>query len=150
MCSGRNALGSAIISLPLIRRCIISFCPESRSQIKYFPRREAFKTCTPVRPSINASRLVRRTVLSRPTSTLTIVLPTIFSCKPRRTVSTSGSSGISTASELLVNSSAKWCRLVGLLALQQLSSIDHCQNRATHRQYKQRRKIFLRDLVLRQ
>ena len=93
VCGGLTALGLAIINLPLMRRCIISFCPESKSQIKYLPRREAVRICTPVRPSINASRLVRRTVRSRPTSTLTTNLPTTFSCKPRRTVSTSGSSG---------------------------------------------------------
>ncbi len=54
----------------------------------------ARSSAVPVRPSIRAWRDVRRTVRSRPTSTPSIRRPTTSRSNPRRTVSTSGSSGI--------------------------------------------------------
>ena len=57
------------------------------------PRRVTAVTVVPVRPSMTAWRDVRRTVRSRPISTRSMRRPTARTSRPRRMVSTSGSSG---------------------------------------------------------
>ena len=94
VCGGRAAPVGAISTRPLIRRWIISPSPESSEPMRYLPRLPNAVIVTPVNPSISASAEVRRTVRSRPTSTGSIRRPTTCGASPRRTVSTSGSSGI--------------------------------------------------------
>ena len=77
-----------------MRRWTITASPESSGATRYLPRRPAAVIVVPVSPSITASADVRRTVRSRPTSTRTMRRPTTWSSNPRRTISTSGSSGI--------------------------------------------------------
>ena len=84
-------------SCPLMRRWIITVSPVSSGLSRYFPRRPASVIVAPVRPSMTARRDVRRTVRSRPTSTWSIRRPTTNRSSPRRTVSTSGNSGIGIA-----------------------------------------------------
>src|SRR3954447_13313207 len=76
-----------------MRRWIISASPVSSEQTMYLPRRPMEVIVAPVNPSISCWREVRRTVRSRPTSTRSIRRPTTNETMPRRTVSTSGSSG---------------------------------------------------------
>ena len=94
VCNGRAAPAAASSTWPLIRRWTISESPVSNGSTRYLPRRSAPSTTTSVRPAISSSREVRRTTRSRPTSTEVMRRPTRWRSSPRRTVSTSGSSGI--------------------------------------------------------
>src|SRR5215217_2281931 len=91
--AGRTAPAGANSSWPLIRRCTIIVSPVSSGHSRYLPRRSAATIVAPVRPSTTCCLDVRRTVRSRPTSTSSTVRPTTRPANPRRTVSTSGSSG---------------------------------------------------------
>src|SRR5262245_33054119 len=107
VCGGRGAPAVASRSWPLMRRWNMTASPESSGATRYLPRRPAAVIVVPVRPSITASRDVRRTVRSRPTSTRSMRRPTTCSSRPRRTTSTSGSSGIVADRAAATRS---WCR----------------------------------------
>src|SRR5215207_3213264 len=93
VCGGRSEPTGASSSWPLIRKCTISSSPVSSGRSRYLPRRSAARILAPVRPSVTCCLDVRRTVRSRPTSTASMTRPITRSANPRRTVSTSGSSG---------------------------------------------------------
>src|SRR5215475_11130326 len=74
-------------------RCMISTSPEERSASRYFARRAMPVTVLPSRrPRKSAASGQRRS--PRLTSTLVKRAPSMAGSRPRRTVSTSGSSGI--------------------------------------------------------
>ena len=94
VCGGRSAPAAATSTCPLMRRWIITSSPESSGSSRYLPRRLAARIVVSVIPWMTASGDVRRTVRWRPTSTPLMRRPTANRSSPRRTVSTSGSSGI--------------------------------------------------------
>ena len=108
-CGAAARLGDGRASTwPLMRRWIISVVAACRAAAAGTCRAGSPSTSVvPVRPSISACRDVRRTVRSRPTSTCVDAAPDDDARpSPRRTVSTSGSSGIGQASAWSSASSA--------------------------------------------
>ena len=130
---------------PLMRRWIMHVSPESSGSSRYLPRRSAASTTVSVSPAITASREVRRTERSRPTSTRSIRRPTRCRCSPRRTVSTSGSSGIDDVTVAASRFSRargrpRWPRVA-----RRPSSTGRCRRRARRRRRAPERGTSWRD-----
>src|SRR5664280_749371 len=107
-----GALGSLALftrwSCPLIPRCTTSVCPSSRPSSRYLPARSMDLMVWPSSWARNCLALAwRRTVRPFRTSTDLIFLPTTSPWRSRRMVSTSGSSGIPSASLNLQRSAGR-------------------------------------------
>src|ERR1700754_1156120 len=77
-------------------RCISSTSPDARSAIRYFARRPSPVTVCPSSRATKSFWNGNRKSLRR-ASALTIFAPSITGCRPRRTVSTSGNSGMASS-----------------------------------------------------
>src|SRR5215470_16667021 len=93
-CGESGWSGSVMSSCPLIPRCASRASSPTDSH-RYLPRRRALSRVRPSRPDSNSAGPAGclRTARGCRTRTVSTVLPTTCSSRPRRTVSTSGSSG---------------------------------------------------------
>src|SRR5512139_2348459 len=94
-CFSSGAAGSSTSSWPLIPRCRIRPSESPRSSQRYLPRR---RTASTRRPASRSARswgpaTWRRATRAPRSSTSATVRPSTWSARPRRTTSTSGSSG---------------------------------------------------------
>src|SRR5262245_3143663 len=94
VCFGAGSLVCALRSCPLIRRWMTSSSAVSSLNTRYFPRRSTPAILAPVSLVMNCFFGCRLTVRVPLTSTALMRLPTASRSRPRRIVSTSGSSGI--------------------------------------------------------
>src|SRR6478609_9501658 len=94
-CFSSGAAASSTSSWPLIPRWRIRPSPSPRSSQRYLPRRRTASTRRPARRSVRSwgPPTWRRATRSPRSSTSATVRPSTWSARPRRTTSTSGSSG---------------------------------------------------------
>ena len=122
-CGPGGVAASTTRSWPLMPRCASNASPESRGNHKYLPRRFAATTRRPAKVAAKSAApgRCRRIARGCRTSTALIRRPTTQRASPRRTVSTSGSSGtrrqsVSTVAppsipSAVISASSAFCRI---------------------------------------
>src|SRR5262245_7766625 len=104
VCFGFGALGVDFSSCPLMRRWMTNHSPESRTTMMYLPLRLAVLNVRPARRLASCAFVPRRTLRTPVTCTDLTFFPANSRSRSRRTVSTSGSSGMSGGMLLLQTS----------------------------------------------
>ena len=123
VCFSVGPVCGSMVRQPVMRRCIVILSPLSNSNRKNFPRRIKAAMCCPVTPSINCSGVGAAMTCALCICTPVIVFLSKCGSSTRRTVSTSGNSGIQ--SPLL-------CRFFDLAVVKIVDDYGRSLKRAAH------------------